>query len=146
MSSRWDQYFLIVLSALVAVIFPLLLSFMSRLFSSRMKPGIIDRSSLFPPRTTQPKLKKINLRFFTSVSLASVFLSLTLLLVPCVVTVRTLIEHGESKEAGRVLLSIISVSGLLLLGVFYSVSKGDLNWIRTIRASHLKTGRGNGIK
>lgn len=54
-----------------------------------------------------------------------IFLSIALLLVPCVVALRAPTPEGSLRG----LLAVVSLAGFGGLGLVYSTRKGDLSWL-----------------
>ncbi len=78
--------------------------------------------------------QRMNVRFFLAANAALVLITLALELVPCVTTLQT--ENQEGLVKG--LISIITIAGFAVLGLLYSVRKGDMGWISTFHSDESK--------
>jgi hypothetical protein len=135
MPSGWDVYYIVFLSALVALGIPLVLALVSR-FVSRQAGGPIAApaasplpSSLSSPSSHDRLGRRINARFFLGINATLALIALLLILIPCVGVIRN--ADGDKQVALRALFAIVSVAGLAGLGLLYSSRKGDLSWIRS---------------
>lgn len=141
MPSGWGVYYVVFLSALLALGIPAVLALLSHLVSTRRaggsKPGAdavlsaqqpieLDKSSLG---------RRMNTRFFLSANASLVLITLGLVLIPCAG-----ILQPETGRAGilRGLIAIVSIAGVAALGLLYSARKGDLNWLNSFRGEDRK--------
>lgn len=118
MPSSWDAYYVVLLSAGLALTFPLALSLASRIVGRR-KPAASRRAT--------PEMARTNSRFFLAAHSALLLIALILLLVPAIGT----LQENQNRRVflgGFVLL--LSLAALALVGLLYAVKKGDLSWTR----------------
>jgi hypothetical protein len=78
----------------------------------------------------------MNARFFLSVNAALVLITIMIALIPCAGMIRN--AGGDSAQALRALLAIVTLSGLAGLGLLYSSRKGDLSWIRSFEKDQVQ--------
>jgi len=128
MTSSWDSYYVLFLSAVLSLGIPASLAVISVLFFpsrklKKAKPakGLVGKSN----RTILGQ--RINVRFFLAANAALVLITLVLALIPCATTLQT--ENREGLITG--LLAIITIAGFAVLGLLYSVRKGDMGWLST---------------
>ena len=148
--SGWETYYVVFLSAAVALGIPLILSVVSLVFGKRARESqSVDpvREIWDPSQTTAqiPDLpapsepieatlgRRINTRFFLSANAALILIALALVLVPY-----ASVLHAPASGAGmplllRGLISVVSLALFAGLGLLYSARKGDLNWLQTFR-------------
>jgi NADH:ubiquinone oxidoreductase subunit 3 (subunit A) len=126
MPSGWEVYYVVFLSALLALGIPLSLSALTRLVA----PGRRRARPPTAPREGGELGRRMNSRFFLATNAALVLIALALVLVPAAST----LQAGNTR-AGLVrgLVAIVSIAGLAALGLLYSARKGDLSWLRTYR-------------
>ncbi|MDR3607477.1 MAG: hypothetical protein P4M08_08860 [Oligoflexia bacterium] len=126
MPSGWAIYYIVFLSALIALGIPATLALISSLVSSKRGPA----SPPAPP--SRDKLgQRINARFFLGMNATLTLTALVLILIPCAGVMRN--ANGDRAVALRALLAIVSISGLAGLGLLYSSRKGDLRWIHSFQ-------------
>ncbi|MGK5083598.1 hypothetical protein WDW37_09860 [Bdellovibrionota bacterium FG-1] len=125
MPSGWDVYYIVFLSAFLALGIPAALALVSYLVSPKngAKTEAVEAN-----RTVLGQ--KINARFFLAANAALVLIALMLALVPCV----GILQPGTDHEGLlRGLVAIVSIAGFAALGLLYSVRKGDLSWLTSFR-------------
>jgi len=135
MASSWDSYYVVFLSAILSLCIPLLLGGGS--FLCLLRKGKKNRlvSGLHGGRPNQTILgQRMNVRFFLAANAALVLITLALELIPCVTTLQT--ENREGLIKG--LISIITIAGFAVLGLLYSIRKGDMGWISTFHTEESK--------
>jgi hypothetical protein len=135
MTSGWDVYYVVFLSALLALAFPAFLGLVSRVVSGRRTSRVHgDLEPKFPGDTDLTSVgRKVNTRFFLGTNAALALITLMLVLIPCVATIRPS-AGGDSETNGLAALGIVTLAGLSALGLFYSARKGDLDWLRSFRS------------
>lgn len=126
MESGWEQYYILFLSALLALGVPFALLVISRLVVR--VTGRPFRSSGRAVGAEWPT--RMNTRYFLAVKVASLLMSLTLILVPLVTAFRSLKEEG--LDSGMATVLILSILLYLGLALFYAARKGDLGWIQSM--------------
>ena len=134
MPTGWDVYYLVFLSAVLALGIPASLTLISRLIKRKELPGAptSDREYPQPAPTLHAKLgRRLNTRFFSGASAAVLLMAFGLLLIPCAGLLKQ--GHG-SEEATRALIAILSLAGFASLALLYSVRKGDLNWLKDFQS------------
>ncbi len=129
-NSSWDSYYVVFLSALLSLGVPASLAFASYLFCPKSggSGGRVFRPEKFK---TNPILsgQRMNVRYFLAANAALILIALALELVPCVTTLNTNNRDGLVKG----LISIVTVAGFAILGLLYSVRKGDMGWQSTFQ-------------
>lgn len=125
MPSGWDVYYLIFLSALMALGIPSALAAIAWFISS---PGTGRPRAVVRPATTDPIApgRRINARFFLATNAALILIGLILAFIPSAVTLQ---PNIPSPIVTRGLISIISIASFAALGLLYSARKGDLSWL-----------------
>lgn len=135
MPSSWNVYYVIFLSAALALGIPATLALISFIVSPRsvkeiMKsPALPALSALNDVSRSNETFfgQRTNTRFFLGVNSALILIALVLVLIPCVGMFKP--ESGSSIFL-RALIAIVSICAFAALGLFYSVRKGDLSWLR----------------
>lgn len=137
MPSSWDVYYVVFLSALLALGVPAVLAVISFLVSSR--PGGRPRPQAV--RSDAPGCaalssrtllgSRINARFFLGVNASLLLIALALALIPCAGTLR---PENTDPVFLRSLIAIISLAAFAGLGLLYASRKGDLSWVSSIQA------------
>ena len=122
--SGWEIYYVVVLSAMLALGIPAALATLSFLFSRSHKKR--------PKSRTNEELgeisglgNRINARFFMAANAALILVAMALVLVPLVGSVQ------PRGTALRSLLAVVSISSLAALGLLFALRKGDLSWLTT---------------
>jgi NADH:ubiquinone oxidoreductase subunit 3 (subunit A) len=130
MTSSWDSYYIVFLSAIVALGIPAALWAVSFLLFPKEKVRKAKSLTPIEPIPNRTILgQRINVRFFLAANAALVLITLGLALVPCVTTLQS--DHREGLLTG--LISIITIAGFAVLGLLYSIRKGDMGWLSTYR-------------
>tara|TARA_Y100000590_G_scaffold468143_1_gene649695 strand:+ start:3293 stop:3739 length:447 start_codon:yes stop_codon:yes gene_type:complete len=118
-------------ASLVGLVGPAALALISYLF--RQKKKVNDLKPLSFQQPPPPELPRhINTRYYIGLSIAGVSMGLILLLIPVAADFRRVV----SSEKGLFLKSfflLMSMMGLLMVSVFYSIKKGDVNWVHSLR-------------
>jgi NADH:ubiquinone oxidoreductase subunit 3 (subunit A) len=137
MPSGWDVYYIVFLSAFLALGIPAFLALVSYLVSPRIKgrrqqPG--DRFNAVLADSKEPNRtalgQKINARFFLAANAALLLITLMLILIPCV----GMLQPGTDHEGLlRGLTAIVSISCFAALGLLYSARKADLSWLKSFQ-------------
>jgi NADH:ubiquinone oxidoreductase subunit 3 (subunit A) len=137
-ASGWEVYFVIFVSAVVAVVVPLLLGLAGRLLSYR---GELERKIDLPGADLQVRRpsdthlgQRVNTRFFLGANLALIFVTLGLFLVPYSGVVG---KAGQISDSVRLrgLVSVLTVLTFSFVGLIYASRKGDLDWLESVRES-----------
>lgn len=127
MTGSWDSYYVVFLSALLSLTFPAVLAAVSFvLFGNkfRKKPGPAKELGTRGKNETVLG-QRINVRFFLAANAALILFALALALIPCVTTLRADNDEGMGKG----LAAIITLAGFSVLGLLYSIRKGDMSWL-----------------
>lgn len=133
MTSSWDSYYVVFLSAILSLGIPGLLALLSRLLfrkkghkTSHKKNGAETQGL-----ANQTVLgQKINVRFFLAANAALILFALALELVPCATT----LQAGNRDGLFRGLVAIVTIAGFSVLGLLYSIRKGDMSWVDSFQA------------
>jgi len=129
MTSGWEVYYCLCLSAALALLIPAGLYICSLVVSFPKKYA--DKRQYFenqldPPPAEAVLDKKMNSRFFVGMNIILILVALVLLAIPGASVLRA--EAAAGGGPGTLII-IISVSLLTALGLFYSSRKGDLDWM-----------------
>jgi hypothetical protein len=137
MPSGWDVYYLVFLSAAMALLIPLGLGVISLIFfpQSRSKGRQLpsadaDAEAAKEAETHDSVGKRVNVRFFLGINAALVLIALVLGIIPSATAIHAGAERGELM---RSLFALISIAALASLGLLYSVVKGDLSWLKSFQ-------------
>jgi NADH:ubiquinone oxidoreductase subunit 3 (subunit A) len=128
MPSSWNVYYVIFLSAALALGIPGALALVSRLVSAgkvkkRLHQEVLDEVS---SRNQTLLGRRINARFFLGVNAALILITLVMVIIPCI----GLLHNGLNRDGIlRALIAIVSIASFAALGLIYSVRKGDLSWL-----------------
>lgn len=149
MPSSWDVYYVVFLSALLALGVPAFLAAISFLVSPPRHRGGADSEAgaHSRPAGREPSPgsavlgSRINARFFLGVNASLLLISLALALIPCAGTLRS--EVTDPVYA-RSLIAIISLASFAGLGLLYASRKGDLSWVGSIQLTRPAPGKGVG--
>lgn len=118
MPIRWPSYLLILITALLGLVIPLLLPQLWRLgLKKPLRPAALNIETEAPPQFSAP----IAIRFHLAALLFLGFLGLAILLVPLLFSIQGV--HGNSAA---LVLSAIAI--LMVIILFYCLRKGDLSW------------------
>jgi NADH:ubiquinone oxidoreductase subunit 3 (subunit A) len=138
MPSGWDVYYIVFLSAFLALGIPAALAFISylvspkvnhRKFARRAGDPVINTVLADATERNRTELgQKINARFFLAANASLVLIALMLVLVPCV----GMLQPGTDHEGLlRGLTAIVSIAAFAALGLLYSARKSDLGWLES---------------
>ncbi len=128
MNSSWDSYYIVFLSAVLSLGIPAVLAVVSLVFFPKIKQIRREQQkSLAIERNRTILGQRINIRFFLATNAAIILITLALALVPCVTTLQS--ENRGGLISG--LISIFTIVGFSILGLLYSVRKGDMGWLST---------------
>lgn len=118
MSIRWPSYLLILITALLGLVIPLLLPQLWRLgLKKPVRPASAYADTDRSPEYSSP----IAIRFHLAVLLFVGFLGLAILLIPLLFSIQ-----GPEGNGAALVLSAIAIPMLIIL--FYCLRKGDLSW------------------
>ena len=123
MATNWDTYYAVLLSAVLALAIPGILSVASHILG-RQKNLLRDQKLpevQFPAahgKVGSQMGQHLNIRANRSVSTAMLFVLLTLVLIP----------YSASQVTWATSLTILFVLSFLGLALLYAVRKGDLGW------------------
>lgn len=135
MPSGWDVYYIVFLSAFLALGIPATLAGFSYLVSPKikgrkqkeLKDFNADLADAAEPNKTVMG-QKINARFFLAANAGLVLITLMLALIPCV----GMLQPGTDRDGLlRGLIAIVTIAGFAALGLLYSARKSDLSWLQT---------------
>ena len=135
MPNGWDVYYIVFLSAGLALSIPLCLGVLSLFIAPRGREKIKSQpepTAAIAPLTESPTTlgRKMNPRFFLGLNAAFLLIVLALALVPCV----GVLQKGTSRgDWLRGLINIIVIALCMGLGLFYAARKGDLSWLRSFK-------------
>jgi len=122
MPSSWPFYSFAIIAAMLGILVPIGVGALARrLIATRVIPA----SETIPVERSRIGTR-VNLRFFIGLSVASLILCEIFLFLPVVAGFST----SDGPFPGLwVLLTLLSFS---VVGLFYSVRKGDLSWQKTL--------------
>lgn len=139
MNNSWNSYYVVFLSAILSLGIPACLALVSNLLfpknrSNRWHSSEVKSQAaknLGEGKTDQTVSGiRMKVRFFLAANAALILITLALELVPCVTTLNT-----ENREGlGKGLVSIVTIAGFAILGLLYSVRKGDMGWLSAFQA------------
>lgn len=135
MPSGWDVYYIVFLSAFLALGIPAALALISYLISpqvrGRKRRPDARHNAILADSTEHNQTvlgQKINARFFLAANASLILITLMLILIPCV----GMLQPGTDHEGLlRGLTAIVSIAGFAALGLLYSARKADLGWLRS---------------
>lgn len=133
MANGWDVYYVVFLSAFLALGLPIVISFISMSTQIVTKKRRAPHPSLKNADLEKGPFKRVNTRFFLGMNVASILLAMALILIPCAAALQMLATVSSGEGFVRGLVAIVSSGIFLSLGLFYSARKGDLNWLRSFR-------------
>lgn len=133
MPSGWGVYYVVFLSAVLALVIPAFLYVFSWLVRAR-NPANQGAVKPEAPETQKEaeraRSRRMNTRFFLGVNVALALMNAALILIPCV----AMLHHFSGREgAERALASIVTITVFSALGLFYAARKGDMAWLRSFR-------------
>ncbi|MCM2322099.1 MAG: hypothetical protein NDJ90_02445 [Oligoflexia bacterium] len=133
MPSSWNVYYVIFLSALLALGIPAALALVSFLvLKKRPRKRLVQEVLDEVPAVNETVLgKRINARFFLGVNAGLVLIALGLALIPCAGMLK---KGADDFALSRALIAIVSLGTLTALGLLYSAKKGDLSWLKTYQS------------
>ncbi len=137
MQNSWDSYYVVFLSAILSLCIPLSLALISFLFFPRNRMARKGESVQSVASLSNQTIlgQRINVRFFLAANAALILIVLALELVPCVTTLQ--LENAADHEEGLLkgIVAIVTVAGFSVLGLLYSVRKGDMGWLSSFRTN-----------
>ncbi|MFL5812046.1 MAG: hypothetical protein ACJ763_00595 [Bdellovibrionia bacterium] len=136
MPSSWDVYYVVFLSALLALGVPALLGLFSYLVSAERGKASAQKKPVQNAVTAELLRRKINARFFLGVNAALILMAIALILIPCTGMLQQATDRGTFL---RCLIAIVSLATFCGLGLLYSSRKGDLSWVQSFQKT-----KGNG--
>jgi len=137
MTSSWDSYYIVFLSAILSLGIPAVLAIISLLLFPRnplvsktkwlqQLPDFNGKNGKVGFGANRTVLgQRINIRFFLAANAALILITLALALIPCATTLKSENQAGLVKG----LISIVTIAGFAVLGLLYSVRKGDMGWL-----------------
>jgi hypothetical protein len=141
MPSGWDVYYIVFLSAFLALGIPAALALVSYVVSPQIKGRkqrtLKDFNAVLADATETNQTilgQKMNARFFLAANAALVLITLMLALIPCVGMLQPGTDHDGLL---RGLTAIVTIASFAALGLLYSARKSDLGWLKSFN-------RGNG--
>lgn len=132
MPSGWGVYYVVFLSAVLALVIPALLYLFSWVVRTRGPVQAIEIRPEVAQEAERARSRRMNTRFFLGVNVALALMNAALILIPCV----AMLHHFSGRDgAERALASIVTISVFSALGLFYAARKGDMAWLRSFRDS-----------
>ncbi len=131
MAVGWESYSILMISAAVALIFPIvstLLSFMLRSSTLRSK-----KQQKPQKKVERISTKSINTRFFIGINIALILIALALFMLPIAVCFHEHALNSDPVFISRALVAVVTIAIFLGLGLFYAAAKGDLSWQKDFR-------------
>lgn len=139
MPSSWNVYYVVFLSALLALALPITYKILSFIVPARKVSKAENESKTSAPSEELNPCslgQRMNVRFFSGAHSALVLVASALLLIPCVAMIQpSVVEYARVRS----LIAILSITSFSALGLLYSARKGDLNWLNSFQASSLKS-------
>lgn len=118
MPTRWPSYLLILLTAVLGLLIPVLLPQIWR-FGRKNKIDLVDNAA--PQESASRLSAPIAIRFHLAALLFMGFLGLALLMIPLLFNI-----HSESGTLSALIL--VGLALPMLIALFYNLRKGDLSW------------------
>ena len=135
MPSGWGVYYVVFLSAILALGIPAILAMIAFVFSKDerlRKKGYprVDTESQPATNSKQNLLgQRINARFFLAANAALILIALGLILIPCAGTLQSAAGGASRETSIWGLAATVTIAGFAALGLLYSGKKGDLSWL-----------------
>src|SRR5438067_5199048 len=107
MPSSWDVYYVVFLSALLALGVPALLGLFSYLVSAERGKSQAPKKHSQSVATAELLRRKINARFFLGVNAALILIAIALILIPCTGMLQQATDRGTFL---RCLIAIVSLA------------------------------------
>ena len=135
-ASGWNIYYVVLMAGLFALLLPLLsntVNLLLRLSRKRFDKSISQNSSHSKSdlRDQESHLYKTKSRYFLGITVATVLLTLSLMLIPYAKIFREQLVQGDETSINFLIYGILSIAGFLILGIFYANRKGDLSWLKS---------------
>ena len=129
--SSWDSYYIVFLSAILSLAVPGALSLISFVFFPGRRWEEKNRIGTAPSAASSRTIlgQRVNVRFFLAANAALVLIALALELIPSATTLQT--ENRDGLFKG--LIAIVSIATFSVLGLLYSVRKGDMGWLSSFQ-------------
>jgi NADH:ubiquinone oxidoreductase subunit 3 (subunit A) len=127
--SGWNVYYIVFLSGALSLAVPAVLALFSYFASSKKTPQTKEVSPLAEiPFDANPTAatKRTNPRAFVALNSALSLIAFSLLILPCVVNLRSNALLG--------LVCILSTCLMASLGLLYGIRKKDLDWLMSYRS------------
>jgi NADH:ubiquinone oxidoreductase subunit 3 (subunit A) len=131
--SGWNVYYIVFLSGALSLVVPAFLALFSFFVSSKQREKNEPQSqeALTSAETTFSEnptgaTKRTNPRAFVALNSALALISLSFLILPCVVNLQSNALLG--------LVCILSICLMASLGLFYGIRKKDLDWLMSYRS------------
>lgn len=129
MIGSWDSYYVVFLSAVISLGIPASLALISFVFFPRSQAKGVKLPKLQGGRPNRTIIgDRINVRFFLAANAALILITLALELIPCATTLQT--SNREGLYQG--LVAIVTIASFAVLGLLYSIRKGDMGWLSTV--------------
>jgi NADH:ubiquinone oxidoreductase subunit 3 (subunit A) len=122
--SGWNVYYIVFLSGVLSLAVPAVLALFSYFASSKKERQSKDNApALEIPFDQNPTAasKRTNPRAFVALNSALSLITLSLLILPCVVNLQSNALLG--------LVCVLSVCSMASLGLLYGIRKKDLEWL-----------------
>jgi hypothetical protein len=132
MPSSWDVYYVVFLSALLALGVPALLGLFSYLASAERGKTLQTGGPTKNVANSALLRQKINARFFLGINAALILMAIAIILIPCT----AMLQQAMGQEAYlKGLIAIVSLATFCGLGLLYSSRKGDLSWVQSFQST-----------
>ncbi len=137
--TNWDFYYVVFLSAILSLGIPMVLMLVSFLFVPKNGRGGQPVPSFEKSKSNRmPSGHRMNVQFFLAANAALMLATLGLALVPCV----TIINSENLQGLVKALMAIVTVAGFAILGLLYSVRKGDMGWQCSTQVGQVEAQKG----
>jgi hypothetical protein len=130
MPSSWDVYYVVFLSALLALGVPALLGLFSYLVSTERGKSFPASKPIREVVSSDLLRRKINARFFLGINAALILMAIALILIPCTGMLQ---QFNDRDSFLKCLVAIVSLAAFCGLGLLYSSRKGDLSWVQSFQ-------------
>ncbi len=126
----WDSYYIVFLAAILSLGIPASLAAISYVFFNKNRGKAFNLPKVQGAKPNRTILgQRINVRFFLAANAALILITLALELIPCAITLKS--ENREGLIKG--LVAIVTLAGFAVLGLLYSVRKGDMGWLSSFQ-------------
>lgn len=128
MSEALQSYALVLIAGLVGLLLLVVIHCLSKL----SRGGLKKRKTTSSEALSKPYVddRAVNTRVTTSMNVALILLSFSLLLIPLAFCYHHFVQEQNTVFIVRALIGIVTMVSFLVLALFYASVKADLSWDR----------------